>query len=305
MIRYISVGMVLLCTAVLLVGCNVFGTGEAGGESCSDTNECLANADVALANQNYDSAVSALQTAMEQNPDDPEVRSKLAASKFGQKGLNILDVKRISDSNLDGESVEGVTSTARAKTHVGGDLECIAENAEPRPTESSAGDFESLNLEADSNFVKLRENKSIFEEVGKLLSPELKESAEFQNLRDEVKGTWFTSAAFTRAALSIITIQETSNAVGGHLFQNLDVGKDVVYCAPNQKTLETLKCTGFKEATEGGLAKAEDEFREKVDLFGNEDSAILEALEQIQGVFKSSVKEEDCSGVNLNSLASH
>lgn len=300
--RYIPVGSVLLCTAILFAGCNAFGTGETGGESCSGTRECLSNADVALANQNYDSAVSALEMAMEENPDNLEVRSKLAASKVGRKGIDILDVKRVADANLKQTSTESPTSTARTKTHFGGKYECSVEDAEPRPTESAAGDFEPLNLEADSNFVKLRDNRSILEEVKKLLAPELKKTDKFQNLEDEVKATWFASVAFREAASSLLAIQATSNAVGGHIFQNLDIGRDAVYCAPNEEALETLQCTGFGEATEGGFAKAEEEFRKKLDLFGNETSIILEAIENIQGVFKSNIRAEDCSGVNLDSL---
>jgi hypothetical protein len=292
----LSFGAIVLVGILLLTGCNALGTGDTS--SCDDTEECLANADVALSQGDYDSAVSALQTARKNSPDNPEVRAKLSTALYGQADLDVFDLQGVADYVTDLE--ESASTAARTKTHVGNTLECNVTSAEPRPTEQG---YTTLDLNSNDTFQKISDKRPTIEEVDALLSSEIKDSDAYQRLGEFDKTRWLTSDTFTNIALAILRVQAKSDDVGGHLYQNTSGGDDVVYCAPDEPTLNELQCAAYDETTAGGgVTKGIDSFKEKVRLFsdtgqvGEDDGgAILDALERLKTAVQSNIDDSDCS----------
>ena len=290
-----------MLVGVLLAGCNAFGTGDTG--SCNDTEECLANAEVALDQGDYDSAVSALRTARENSPDNPEVRAKLSAALYGQADLDVFDLQGVAEYVSDLE--ENAETAVRTKTHVGNTLACNVSSAEPRPTEQGYTDLDLNENDSDENdsFRKISRKDSTIEEVERLLPKKVEESAAYQSLGERDKVRMLNSATFTNIALAILNVQAKSDEVGGHLYQRTGGGDDVVYCAPNEKTLDELQCAAYEETTEGGgLTRGIANFREKIRLFndtgqtGEEEGPVVDALNQLKTAVQSNIDDGDCGG---------
>jgi hypothetical protein len=286
-----------MCGALLLTGCNALGTGDTS--NCNDTQECLDNADVALSQGDYDSAVSALQTARENSPDNPKVRAKLSAALYGQADLDVFDLQGVADYVTDLE--ERSANAVRTKTHVGNTLACNVSSAEPRPTEQG---YTDLDLNANDSFRKISGKRPTIDEVDGLLPNKVGESEAYQGLGELDKVRMLNSATFTNIASAILSVQAKSDAVGGHLYQSTsDSGDDVVYCAPDQQTLDELQCAAYDEVVEGGgLAKGIANFETKIMEFSGEDQvgedeggAILDALKRLKTAVQENIDDSQCS----------
>lgn len=258
----LSLGAVALAGILLLAGCNAFGTGDTS--DCDDTEECLANADAALNNQDYDSAISALETARKQNPDNAEVRIKLASAKYGKKNFTLLGLKDMATFI----SPDAGKSTARTKTHVGGGLQCSNNKGEPTP---STNGYEVVDLKENDAFTNIEDNAQTIDEVEDLLPIEFKGTESYDNLSTSLKSAWLTNAAFSNVASAVIDVHDEVEEVSGHLYRE-EGGGDVLYCAPDEDRLEDLECAGFNIVKDQGgeLVTALDLLRDRFSLYGSD-----------------------------------
>jgi len=283
----------LLGAALVLAGCNAFGTGDTSG--CDNTDECLADADAAFKNGNYDSAVNSLEKAHDQDPDNAEVRVKLTTALYEQNDLNALDMKSLSDyiTDLEGDA----TKSAFSKAHSGVDLQCSVEAAEPTPENQG---YTSIDLKENATFAKILTVERMLNRINsELLTREYKKEV-YSGLAPDLKGSWLTNAAFADLTLAVLTVYDEAQTRGGHLYRERG-GSDVVFCAPEQTDLDALECEAYRVAEqedligeESLLATALRYLKDKNTLFGSSDNSIIpDALQRLIDAVKSNLDQED------------
>jgi tetratricopeptide (TPR) repeat protein len=284
-----SLGAVVLFSVVLLVGCNAFGTGDTS--SCDDVDECLANAETALNKGDYDSAVSALETAHDKEPDNAEVETQLSNALYQQVDLGVTDLKQLSEyiTELEEDQASAVRSTAS-----------VGKSHGPACSVDPHGSLTNLKLNEAEDFAPFLDNIDLINRVSRILglsSGELPES--FDGLSQNMQASWYASAAFTNVAQVVLSIQQKSVNLGGSLNKQTDQG-NIVYCAPDDAKLKDLQCAAYEVATRdaNSLAEAIEYLQARREALGTGDGSAAEevenALEDLSEAVKENVDPSTC-----------
>jgi len=285
-----SLGAVALFSVVLLVGCNAFGTGDTS--SCDDVDECLANAETALNKGDYDSAVSALETAHDREPDNAEVETQLSNALYQQADLGVTDLKQLADYITELE--EDQASAARSTAPVG-------KSHGPVCSVDPHGPLTDLDLKNAEDFAPFLDNIDLVNRVSSILGLSSGEPPEsFGGLSENMRATWYTSAVFTNVAQAILSVQQKSEDLGGSLNKQSEDG-NIVYCAPSDTDLKDLQCDAYEVATRdaNSLAEAIEYFQARSKLFGSSEGSAADevqtALETLRDAVEENVDEGECS----------
>jgi hypothetical protein len=267
---------------VLLAGCNAFGTGDTS--SCDDVDECLANAETALNKEDYDSAVSALETAHDKEPDNAEVETQLSNALYQKADLGITDLKELSDyiTELEEDQANGLRSKAAAGKSHG-----------PACSVDPHGPLTNLKLNEAEDFAPFLDNVGLVNDVARILRLSSGEPPEsFDGLSQNMQASWYTSAAFTNVAQVVLNIQQKSDNLGGSLNKQTDQG-NIVYCAPNDTKLKDLQCAAYEAATRdaNSLAEAIEYLQDRREALGTGDGSAAENVENALEDLSTAVKE--------------
>lgn len=277
----------------------MFGAGSTNNGDTVD--ELVADADVAISQGDYDSAVASLETAYDREPENPEVRIKLTTALYGQADLDVVDLKEMVDyvSGLEDEQA-GTNSRVSAKNG----LQCSVESAEPSPSEQG---YEEIDLRENEVFSVFFNNESLVSRVAtQILDRQFSQTEEFQELPADLRASWFTNVSFTEIARAILVVHNEATERGGRLFRDSNDG--VVFCAPEQADLDALECEAYRVAEqedligqESLLAAALRFLTLKNEQFGasGEDGLIPEALNELIGAVQENIDDDDrqsCAG---------
>jgi len=288
---------ILLGAALFLAGCNAFGTGNTSGGDTVE--ELVADADVALSEGDYDSAVSSLEKAYDKEPENAEVRIKLSNALYGQANLSSIELRELSDLATD-LSNNRAKRALNAKSHGGEALVCSVDAAEPRPTENG---YELIDLRSNEVLTTLNSEKALIDRVGNdLVSEGLITADTFDDLTVTLRQNAFLNAAFTNVFAGIQTVYSEGLKRDAHVYSksnSTDEVQDVIVCAPTQEDLDALECEDtYKKNLVGEnslLSTAVSYLQLRDEILGAETSNLTKALEDLTEAVENNIDEQSCS----------
>lgn len=220
--RETCVAFVLLVLGLGGLGCNVF---DGLGPSPTSVEDLLADARVAMTNENPQHAVRLLETAFETDSTNVEVRIELANALYAARDVDLFTVR---------STVEHLNGKGAAEAATGdSDEELCTEGANsPR----SPGRFLAISVEDHEGLQILSDARDRIRRVSRLVVDGVlrRRPEAFAEGPVEVRSKGFLLAALTRLSRRLLGVRDVLRATEGTLYvdQESDPPGALVACGP-------------------------------------------------------------------------
>lgn len=256
-----SVILLVLCSALVLGGCNVFETFYEEGTS-SSAEVLLQDARAALERGDAEKAKAYLQRAHENDPSNAEVRVELSAVELQANDITVLGIKALADHIQDAAADGGQRSLTpdaplvAAGTHTFNNTVRVCNFDEARYPEARV--FEYTALEA---FERIQQREAVLARVHELLR-----EIDGESLARRQHARLLLMDAIVRIARTVLTLQDAADRAGVTLYRLSDDGIGV--CANADEVLRAfegvLKCELVAD-----LSRARGSLQARLELLDN------------------------------------
>lgn len=256
---------------LLLAGCNVFeGLYEEGASN--DPEVLMADADLAMQRGEPHKAVAYLERALEYDPENPTIRTKLSTAILQANDIDVLSMISLAEE-ISGRGESGSATFVLDKHDALGATDAESCNFD------AARKMSEIVLSNNGAFHSIKRHIAHLRRVHELLRTVVSDSSKLDRLTHQLKQTALLNSAISEVLLVLHDVEEKKFELGAALWQlsNDDVG----LCARDEVSLSQIqsfvKCQQIPR-----LVRALELLTQRLGRVADEESGAKDAMEQIQ-----------------------